>query len=119
MIVFDVTQESSINNVSYWIKNMKEHAPENVYVILVGNKCDLVEKRVVSAEQAEQIAEQHDLKYFETSAKENIGVEEAFKTLAEETWCKMMNRESIRNLVGNIKLENANAQKKTGCCGNN
>ena len=46
LLVYDVTDDKSFNNIRNWIRNIEQHASENVNKILIGNKCDLVDKRV-------------------------------------------------------------------------
>jgi len=46
LLVYDITSESSFNNVTNWMKNIKEYAPETVCTILIGNKCDSENERV-------------------------------------------------------------------------
>uniref|UniRef100_A0AAV2KA97 small monomeric GTPase n=1 Tax=Knipowitschia caucasica TaxID=637954 RepID=A0AAV2KA97_KNICA len=62
----------------------KEHANEDVERMLLGNKCDMEDKRVVPKAKGEQIAREHNIRFFETSAKANINIEKAFLTLAED-----------------------------------
>ena len=66
------------------MKNIEQHATENVNKILIGNKCDLVEKKVVSAERGQKLADEYGIKFLETSAKSNINVEEAFFTIGRD-----------------------------------
>lgn len=65
-----------------WHQQIEQHASAGVNKILIGNKCDWDEKRVVSLEQGKALAEEFGLRFLETSAKANEGVEEAFFTLA-------------------------------------
>lgn len=57
----------------------------DVYVILVGNKCDLLERREVSLEEGRELANKYQVAYFETSAKEDIGVNECFEKLIHDS----------------------------------
>jgi Ras-related protein Rab-8A len=50
--------------------------------ILVGNKCDMLDKKVIQKEQGQELANEYGIKFIETSAKSNLGVEEAFFSLA-------------------------------------
>ncbi|ORX96669.1 ras-domain-containing protein [Basidiobolus meristosporus CBS 931.73] len=84
VLVFDVTDERSFNNVRNWIKNVEQHAHEGVNKIIVGNKCDIEDKKVVTKDQGLALAEEFEVRYVETSAKSNIGVEEAFFSLARD-----------------------------------
>ena len=46
LLVYDVTDDKSFANIKNWIRNIEQHASENVNKILIGNKCDLVDKKV-------------------------------------------------------------------------
>lgn len=56
------------------VTQIKTYSWDNAQVILVGNKCDMEEERVVSAERGRQLADQLGVEFYETSAKENINV---------------------------------------------
>ena len=81
VLVYDVTDPISFNNVTYWLKKIKKHGDENVEIILLGNKIDLINDIAVSAEEAEEVASKNGIKYFETSAKDSTNVDKAFKVL--------------------------------------
>ena len=57
---------------------------EKICILLVGNKCDLEEERVVSKEEGEQKAKEYNLDFFETSCKEGININEVFEKLTED-----------------------------------
>jgi GTPase SAR1 family protein len=59
--------------------------------MLLGNKCDMSDRRVVSRERGEQIAVDHGIRFLETSAKANINVEKAFYELAEAVLDRVIN----------------------------
>ncbi|XP_050804910.1 ras-related protein Rab-10 isoform X1 [Gopherus flavomarginatus] len=84
MLVYDITNGKSFENISKWLRNIDEHANEDVERMLLGNKCDMEDKRVVLKTKGEQIAREHGIRFFETSAKANINIEKAFLTLAED-----------------------------------
>ncbi|KAI9301487.1 GTP-binding protein ypt2 [Cunninghamella echinulata] len=84
LLVYDVTDERSFGNVRNWFSNIEQHANEGVNKILIGNKCDMEDKRVVTKEQGETLANELGIQFMETSAKANIGVEEAFFDLARD-----------------------------------
>ena len=56
-------------NIENWLDKVKVNCPPEVTIMLVGNKCDLEGHRQVSAEEAQRYAEQHDMLFIETSAK--------------------------------------------------
>ncbi|KAJ7129122.1 hypothetical protein O6H91_08G051800 [Diphasiastrum complanatum] len=85
ILVYDVTDESSFNNIHNWIKNIEQHASDNVNKVLVGNKADMDEsKRAVSTAQGQALAKQYNLRFFETSAKTSLNVENTFFTIAKD-----------------------------------
>ncbi|OAY53118.1 ras-related protein RIC1 [Manihot esculenta] len=84
IIVFDVTDEESFRNVKAWLTEIDKFATDNVNKLLVGNKCDLNSKRVVSSETARAFADEIGIPFLETSAKNATNVEDAFMTMAGE-----------------------------------
>lgn len=89
MLVYDITNEKSFDNIKNWIRNIEEHASADVEKMILGNKCDVNEKRQVSKEKGEKLALEYGIKFMETSAKANINVENAFFTLARDIKSKM------------------------------
>ena len=84
MLVYDVTNEGSFNNLNYWLQLINEHAASDVKKIILGNKCDMEEHRKISKIQGENLANENNFKFFETSARLNTNIIEAFLTLAED-----------------------------------
>ena len=60
-----------------------DYSPENVSILLLGNKVDKTEDRVVSTDEANELATELNIKYFETSAKENINIKESIDYLLD------------------------------------
>eukprot|EP01126_Amoeba_proteus_P011752 TRINITY_DN147_c0_g1_i6.p2 TRINITY_DN147_c0_g1~~TRINITY_DN147_c0_g1_i6.p2 ORF type:complete len:110 (-),score=24.37 TRINITY_DN147_c0_g1_i6:86-415(-) len=83
IVVYDVTNPETFNNVQKWLQEIERYACENVHKLLVGNKCDLASERKVSTEDAKDFADQLNLTFLETSAKTASNVEEAFKKMAQ------------------------------------
>ena len=69
-------------DIRTWFSNVEQHATEGVKKILIGNKCDWEEKRTVSTERGQQLADELGIPFLEVSAKSNINVEKAFYSLA-------------------------------------
>jgi Ras-related protein Rab-1A len=84
IIVYDVTDRQSFQNVEHWLKEIDKYATGNVNKLLVGNKSDLQSKKVVTYDEAKEFADKHGIKFLETSAKNSHNVEQAFQTMATE-----------------------------------
>merc|ERR1719240_1236701 len=84
IIVYDVTDKESFNNVKHWINEIDKYAAEVVNKLLVGNKCDLASKKVVAYDEAKELADGLGVRFMETSAKNAHNVEQAFQTMAKE-----------------------------------
>uniref|UniRef100_A0A8K9ULY8 small monomeric GTPase n=1 Tax=Oncorhynchus mykiss TaxID=8022 RepID=A0A8K9ULY8_ONCMY len=76
MLVYDITNEKSFENIKNWIRNIEEHASSDVERMILGNKCDMNDKRQVSKERGEKLAIDYGIKFLETSAKSSLNVEE-------------------------------------------
>ena len=84
LLVFDITNRLSFEHLDGWLEEAKEGSSEHSIVfVLVGNKCDLEEKREVSEEEGLQYAQKHGMDYIETSACSGNNVERAFNILAK------------------------------------
>jgi len=78
VVVFDVTSRVSFENIQRWLNDVKRCATDDIVKVLVGNKCDLVENRQVSTQEAQAAATALGLYYVETSAKDSVNVTQAF-----------------------------------------
>lgn len=118
LLVFDVTDERSFNNVRNWIHNTEQYASEGVNKILIGNKCDVTEKRVVDRERAEALAAEYGLTYIETSAKARINVEEAFTQLAKSIKVRLLDApQAAKGPVVRLEEEpGAIERMRSSCC---
>lgn len=84
MIVYDITNRSSFENVTSWLAQVHEHSHESLVMILVGNKCDLAHlsnSRQVSTLEAARFAAKHSMEFTETSALDATNVMDAFKKI--------------------------------------
>ena len=71
---------------------IEKFANDNVCKVLVGNKIDLEDKRVVTREEGEELAKHYNIPYLETSAKNNICVEDSFITMATQIKKSLLNK---------------------------
>jgi len=84
IVVYDVTEQKSFNNITKWLKEIDTFAGPTVQKLLVGNKCDLQSERAVTTEQGKELAGKLNIPFVETSAKDSINVEQAFIKMAED-----------------------------------
>ena len=82
ILIYDVTQESSFNALNNWMTIIKEKAPQ-ANIILVGQKCDLIE-RAISDEKIKEFTEEFGIEYFEASAKIDYNINEVFDNLIQQ-----------------------------------
>ncbi|XP_046561417.1 ras-related protein Rab-8B-like isoform X2 [Haliotis rubra] len=116
MLVYDITNEKSFENIRNWIRNIEEHASKDVEKMILGNKCDMNDRRQVSKEKGEQLAVEHGIKFMETSAKASNNVEEAFFTLARDIKLKMDRKSDASGQSsrgGGYQLKKENTPKKS------
>lgn len=93
LLVYDITNEKSFENIKTWIKNIEQHASADVEKMILGNKCDMEDKRKITKEQGEQLAKEYNVKFMETSAMNRTNVENAFTEIASDIKKKMDQRE--------------------------
>ena len=86
LIWFDVTNRESFENVKNWIDSIDNHAKPNIQKVLIGNKIDLVDERKISNSEAQNLADEHDLPYFETSAKLDKNVSEVIHFIMDKVY---------------------------------
>ncbi|KKL79407.1 hypothetical protein LCGC14_2015140, partial [marine sediment metagenome] len=82
IIVFDVTNRETFESVKKWYDIITKVALPDITLILVGNKVDLNDSRVISTEQAVKLAKDLSIYYMETSAKTNENIKEVFEWIA-------------------------------------
>ena len=118
-LVYDVTEKYSFNNLNTWLNEIEKYANKNVLKVLIGNKTDLEDKRVISYNQGKEFADMYGLKYVETSAKKNTNVREAFETLGREIMAanidKTIAKQKQNKKITVSKAQDLKGQKKKGC----
>lgn len=118
IVVYDVTDMSSFNNVKTWMNEIDRFASEGVNKLLVGNKCDMVSKKAVDYDTAKQYAESLGIPFLETSAKNSHNVEQAFLTMASKIKSRVGSQQSVQ-APSSATVKVGGAQKvesSGGCC---
>ena len=83
-IVYDITNRNSFQNIKSWVEDCKKQSPKTVFMVLIGNKIDLEERREVSYDEGSIYAQKNGMLFFETSAKTGKNVEEIFTNSSYE-----------------------------------
>ncbi|XP_018395220.1 PREDICTED: ras-related protein Rab-37-like isoform X1 [Cyphomyrmex costatus] len=84
LLLYDVTNKTSYDNIRAWLSEIREHANEDVVIMLLGNKSDCGTERAVKREDGERLAQEYKVPFMETSAKTGLNVELAFLAVARE-----------------------------------
>eukprot|EP00760_Papus_ankaliazontas_P004678 PhM_4_TR12023/c0_g1_i1/m.54900/K07874/RAB1A; Ras-related protein Rab-1A len=121
IIVYDVTDVESFQNVKTWLSEIGKYAADNVNKLLVGNKCDLVNKKAVEYATAKEFADQLGIPFLETSAKNSTNVEEAFIRMTSEIKRRVVTQQTPgEGRQGGVKLppsgQRVPPKQKSGCC---
>ena len=125
LLVYDISRRITFENIDNWIIDLRTNGDKDILIILIGNKSDLNSKREVNKDEAENKAEQYNIAFLETSAKNGDNIDKAFGELVEQVY--NANKTSIEKndvkVEGNnedgisLQKDDVDEQKKTkGCC---
>ena len=91
ILTYDVTNEQSLDSLNYWLNELNDKVDqENMLLFLAGNKCDVdSSEKKVPLSQGKKFAEDHNMTFFETSAKTGAGVKELFQAIANKEYAIM------------------------------
>ena len=96
IIVYDITNQKSFDEITeYYIPKLKDKCKENITTILLGNKSDKEDERIISIEQGIQLALDNNFIFKETCCNERTNVSNAFQTIIEMTNSDMKKREKF------------------------
>eukprot|EP00457_Paulinella_chromatophora_P019446 gb/GEZN01021120.1/.p1 GENE.gb/GEZN01021120.1/~~gb/GEZN01021120.1/.p1 ORF type:complete len:215 (-),score=31.72 gb/GEZN01021120.1/:16-636(-) len=123
-LVYDVTHEGSFQNIRKWIQDVRTYAEDSVNIVLIGNKCDLESKIVIDKARGQELADEYNIDFFETSAKADIQVQEAFTRLVTSVCDRLFSDTALKS--GGAGEKNAatltlndKTDKNKKCCGGN
>ena len=120
LVVFDLTKKESYDHIKSWINEAKENN-DKLKTILIGNKLDLKDERIVAIDVAKQFTEKNNLKYIETSAKDGTNINESFQAIidllfdgksSEEILHEFTKQDSSLSVVD----DSMEVKKKKSCC---
>ncbi|XP_028842064.1 ras-related protein Rab-26-like isoform X2 [Denticeps clupeoides] len=114
LLLYDVTNKSSFENIQAWLTEIHEYAQKDVVVMLLGNKADATQQRVVKREDGEKLAKEFGVPFMESSARSGLNVELAFVAIARELKHRSMKNpdEPKFQLHEYVSRET----KSAGCC---
>ena len=106
-------------DIRTWFSNVEQHATEGVNKILIGNKCDWEEKRVVSTEAGQALADELGIPFLEVSAKSNINIDKAFYSLAADIKKRLIDNsknEGAAGAAGGVDVGQSGSAGGAGKC---
>lgn len=107
LLVYDICKPNSFENVERWLKELKEYADNQIVVMIVGNKTDLVNLRAVKAEESAAFAQKYSLAFIETSALNANNVELAFERILNEIY-----QSTVKNFVAKANMNSLGPGRK-------
>lgn len=118
LLVYDITRMSTFESLRKWLKELREFGSPDMVVVLVGNKSDLSHSREVNLEDGQSLAQLEDLSFMETSAKENLNVEDAFLQMINrihQLTCHKTLDAKISDQIISTNAETLNGKKEIIC----
>merc|ERR1712157_217327 len=115
LLVYDVTDRRSFESIRNWISQIQQHADVHVNKILVGNKCDMTDEKVVSTEEGQKLAKEFGIDFWEASAKNDINVEDSFICIARGVKDRLI-ADGSGGPAGGVSLSTPSQQQNKKCC---
>ena len=125
LVVYDITKDVSFENVEKWLAELKENATADITMMLVGNKTDLANQRLVSTEQGKAYAESRGITFLEASALQNANVEASFLQILSEIYHKKASKEASSAAAAGgaggsntlkVEIKSGAKKKPLSCC---
>ena len=119
ILMYDITDRKSFESIPEWIKSIKDAKGSNFPMILLGNKLDKEDVRVIKEKEGKELADEYKIKFFETSNKTGINIQEAGMALVNEI-LKINNLENRENPMSNnntrLSIKNTKVKKDSKRC---
>lgn len=121
-MVYDITKEATFRNIKKWIEGIREHAAENVVIVIVGNKSDLKADQVVTTAEGKRLAKETGCLFEETSAITGDNIESAFRNMLEgKIWVRVeiqkrrKQEQTPQSMNRGFQLKTEPAESKQDC----
>ena len=122
LLMYDICDQQSFKAIPGWLESIRDAKGSNYPIILIGNKCDLMDKRIVQREEGENVAAKNELSFYESSNKEGINIDEPVMDLVSIIMKDLKKDKKINGNNDNksIKINNKESKKhgKKKCCKN-
>ncbi|KAJ1735172.1 Rab GTPase ypt31 [Coemansia sp. BCRC 34490] len=125
LLVYDIAKHPTYENVTRWLKELRDHADSNIVIMLVGNKSDLRHLRAVPTDEAKQFASENGLFFIETSALDASNVEDSFQKILTEIY-RIVSNKAIESSQDNVQpgtgaqiivpTVDDHTKSSSGCC---
>ena len=109
ILMYDITDRKSFESIPDWIKSVKDAKGSNFPMILLGNKLDKEDVRVIKEKEGKELADEYKIKFFETSNKTGINIQEAGKALVNE----ILKINNLENRESKLSKSNTILSKKS------
>ncbi|CAF1215478.1 unnamed protein product [Adineta steineri] len=122
LLLYDVSSIISFNHVRDWLSEIREYAQSDVIIILIANKVDKANDRVVTREMGEKLAKEYEVSYIETSAKTGLNVEFCFKAVSQalleqiDATTTTSNGQTASKTLNNLVQLNDRTSNRSSCC---
>lgn len=113
ILMYDITNQISYDSISEWMEKISENLESDIPIMLIGNKCDLDNKRIISKEEGEELSDKYKLSFFETSNKTGENVEESVFDLVNKIIKTKKNDTIVKEK--NIELNKNDIKEKEKC----
>ncbi|XP_036405572.1 ras-related protein Rab-37-like isoform X2 [Megalops cyprinoides] len=114
LLLYDITSKSSFDNIRAWLTEIHEYAQKDVVIMLLGNKSDMANERVIKREEGEKLAREYGVPFMETSAKTGVNVELAFLAVAKELKHRAVHQPNEPKFQIHDYIESQ--KEKSSCC---
>jgi Ras-related protein Rab-22 len=115
IIVYDITRAASFKTLKNWVDELKSKGPKDIAIAIAGNKADLEDQREVDRSMAASYADEIGAMYLETSAKDDLNVQDIFVQLSSRLPAPAAADANVIK-TPNAGLRNPKQQQKGGCC---
>ena len=109
ILMYDITDRKSFESIPDWIKSVKDAKGSNFPMILLGNKLDKEDVRVIKEKEGKELADEYKIKFFETSNKTGTNIQEAGMALVNE----ILKINNLENRESKLSKKNTILSKKS------